>query len=502
VIRRRDYLRLTTQKLALRKKRAVFAIISVALGVIVVVTANSLLEGIRDVAVKTIWTEEIDPDLIRIYAGDNPYELLPPEEGPKQKAKKRIEYLSEAVFDEIRGWPGVEAADRPIVVQPVSVDVFDRRPRGANELQGVPEPMLLRYVTNRALVANTNAIPLVVGERNARLRFDDKRGKLEADPAGEKEWLGREVTILLGDNYARISRFQYDYNKREYKPLNEDEVASQHDRIERGFRVQYDTAIFNTTLTLKGRIVGFCPGSKVLIPLETAALCEKWIDQRNRLASRNPARETSEVAYGEGGRRTPKPGEYTEGAVLVKKGADIEGIARHIEDMGFSVATQARTFEEQARAFDSSMRIVKKVAFAFGGLILGLACGLVWSTTSKTVSDSRVDIGLFRALGATKREIRRLFLGEAMLQGVLGTIVGMILGWALALAISHWVISFARRSVYEPEEALLIPNSIFSVNFGFCFLLIAGAALVSLLAGLLPANRAANVDPVKALKRE
>ena len=324
MIRRRDYLRLTTQKLALRKKRAIFAIISVALGVIVVVTANSLLKGVRDVAVKTIWTEEIDPDLIRVYAGDNPYELLPPEEGPKPKAKKRIEYLSEAVFDEIRGWSGVEAADRPIVVQPVSVNVFDKRPRGANELQGVPEPMLLRYVTDRALVtANTNAIPLVVGERNVLLRFDEKHGKLEPDPAGKQGWLGREVTILLGDNYARISRFQYDYNKREFKPLSEDEVTSQHDAMERSFRVQFDTAIFNTTLVLKGRIAGFCPGSKVFIPLDTAAMCEKWIDQRNRLASRNPPRETSEVVYGERGRRTPKPGEYTEGVVLVKKGADV-----------------------------------------------------------------------------------------------------------------------------------------------------------------------------------
>ncbi|HXI84092.1 MAG TPA: FtsX-like permease family protein [Verrucomicrobiae bacterium] len=503
MIRRRDYLRLTTQKLALRKKRAAFAIISVALGVIVVVTANSLMEGVRNVAVKTIWTEEIDPDVIHVYAGENPYELLPPEEGPKREAKKRIEYLSEAVFDEIRGWSGVEAADRPVVVQPVSVNGFDKRPRSVSEFQGVPEPMLLRYVTDRALVtANTNAIPLVVGERNVRLRFDEKRGKLESDPAGEKSWLGREVTILLGDNYARVSRFQYDYNKREFKPLGEDEVVSQHDAMERNFRVQYDTAIFNTTLTLKGRVVGFCPGSKVLIPLETATLCEKWIDQRNRLASRNPARETTEVVYGERGRRTPKPGEYTEGAVLVKKGADIEAIAKRIEEMGFSVATRARMFEDQARAFDSSVNIVKKVAFAFGGLILGLACGLVWSTTSKTVSDSRADIGLFRALGATKREIRRLFLGEAMLQGVLGTVVGMVLGWGLALAIGHWVIGFARRSVYEPEEALLIPNSIFSMNPRFCLLLIAGAALVSLLAGLLPANRAANVDPVKALKRE
>ena len=503
MIRRRDYLRLTTQKLGLRKKRAAFAIISVALGVVVVVTVNSLLTGVRDVAVKTIWTEELDPDVIQVYAGENPYEFMPPSEEQKQNTKKRMQFLSESVFDQIRGWSGVEAAGRPVAVQPVSISGFDKRPRGVTQLQGVPEALLLRYVTDRALVTgNTNSIPLVVGEREVRLRFDEKRGKLEDDPSGEKTWLGREVTIVLGDNYARLSRFTYDYAKREYKPTSEDDVASQRDSMERTFRVQYDTAIFDTTLPLKGRVVGFCPGNKVLMPLDAAEMCEKWIDQRNRLASRNPARATDEVVYGERGRRAPRAGEYMEGMVLVKHGGDIEAIAKRIEEMGFSVATRARTFENQARAFDSTVHMVKEVAFALGGVILGLACGLVWSTTSKTVSDSRVDIGLFRALGATKREIRRLFLGEAMLQGVLGTLVGMLLGWALALAISHWVIGFARRSVFDPEEAMLIPDSIFAVNLKFCLLLVAGAAVVSLLAGLLPANRAANIDPVKALKRE
>ena len=503
MIRRRDYLRLTTQKLGLRRKRAVFAIISVALGVVVVVTANSLMEGVRDVAVKTIWTEEIDPNIIRVYAGENPYEFGPPNEGQNQKAKKRVQYLSESVFDEIRGWAGVEAADRPVSVQPVSISQFGKRPQPVVELQGVPEAMLLQYVTDRArLTGNTNSIPLVVGEREVQLRFDEKHGKLENDPAGETTWLGREVTIVLGDNYARLSGFIYDYAKREYKPTSDDEITTQRDAMERSFRAMYDTTIFSTTLTLKGRIVGYCPGNKVLMPFDAAVMCEKWLEQRRRLASRNPLPETDEVVYGDRGRRTPKAGEYPEGIVLVKPGADIEEVAKRIEDMGFSVATRARTFENQARAFDSTVHIVKLVAFAFGGLILGLACGLVWSTTSKTVSDSRVDIGLFRALGATKREIRRLFLGEAVLQGVLGTVFGMVLGWALALAISRWVISFARGQVFDPEEAMLIPDSIFSINLRFCILLIVGAAVVSLLAGLLPANRAANVDPVKALKRE
>jgi hypothetical protein len=503
MIRRRDYLRLTTQKLGLRKRRAAFAIFSVALGGVVVVTVNSLMAGVRDVAVKTIWTEEIDPDVVRIYVGENPFEYVLTSGEQKEKETKRMQFLTESVFDEIRGWPGVEAADRPVVVQPVSISSLDKRPRGVVELQGVPEALLMRYVTDRSQVAGiTNAIPLVVGEREVRLRFDEKHGKLEEDPGGEKTWLGRDVTIVLGDNYARLAHFNYDYAKREYKPVGDDDVTAQHDSLERNYGAMYDMTIFNTTLTLKGRVVGFCPGNKVLIPFDAAELCEKWIDQRNRLAARIPPRPAGAVVYGPRGQREPKPGEYTEGVVLVKHGADVEAVAKRIEEMGFTVATRARTFENQAEAFDSTVRVVKQVAFALGGLILGLACALVWSTTSKTVSDSRMDIGLYRALGATKRDIRRLFLGEAMLQGVTGTVVGMVLGWMLAMAISHWVIGFARRSVFDPEEILLIPDSIFSANPKFCMMLIVGAAVVSLLAGLLPANRAANVDPVKALKRE
>src|SRR5207247_1762971 len=164
--------------------------------------------------------------------------------------------------------------------------------------------------------------------------------------------------------------------------------------------------------------------------------------------------------------------------------------------------TRASAFESMMKELDTVIRFVKRIAFAFGALLLGLACGLLWSTTSRIVSDSRVDIGLFRALGATKTDIRRLFLSEAVLLGMLGTLVGMLIGWVLAAGISHWVIRFARRAVTDPEDLLLVPDSIFSVDLRFSLMLLAGAAIVSLVAGWLPASRAANVDPVKALKRE
>jgi hypothetical protein len=389
-------------------------------------------------------------------------------------------------------------------VQTLSVDAFANRPRPLTQATGVPDPMLRRHVDDAGLLkACTNAIPLVIGERNVRLQFNPKTRKMEtASDVARTNWLGREVTITLGDNYAMLTRFQYDYAKREFNELRDEDIAAQRESIERGYRGQYDATIFNTTLALKGRVVGFCPGNDLLMPLEAAAMCGKWLAQRNQLAALRPARETDEAMYGAHGRQTPRKGEYTEGVVLVKSSADVEAVAKRIDELGFYAATRARTFENQARAFDSSLRVVKKIAFAFGAIILGLACSLMWSTTSKIVSDSRADIGLFRALGATKRDIRRLFLGETVLLGVLGTLAGMFLGWALAMGISHWVLGFARRTVYDPEEALLIPETIFRVDVRFSLMLLAGAAVVSLLAGLIPANRAANVDPVKALKRE
>ena len=504
MIRWRDEIRLCAQKVGLRKRRAAFAVVSVALGIVVVVTARSLMSGVRNVALKTLWSEEIDPDVIRVFAGNNPYEMGWSDPERERKAQKRFQFLTEALFEKVRAWPEIEAADRPVEVPTLSIDAFARQPRPVTALQGLPEPLLSRYVADPSILRQcSNAIPLVVGERHVRLRYDEKKKKTEIVPPDRaKSWIGRDVTILLGDNYAQVSQFRYHHDKREFVRITDDELAAQRENVRRAGEANYDPVLFQMTLPLKGRIVGLCPGNRAFIPTDPARLCEKWIQQRNQLAGRHPPPDTEPPAYESGGRRTPRTGEYTEGLVLVRRGADVERVACRIEALGYSVTTRARTFENQARAFDSGIRIVKRIVYALGAVILGIAGALIWSTASKTVSDSRTDIGLFRALGATKRDVRRLFLGESMLLGALGTMAGIFLGWTLAIGVSHWVVSLARREVVDPEDALLVPHSIFSFDLPFCLALLAGAALMSLLAGWIPATRAANVDPVQALKRE
>ena len=72
----------------------------------------------------------------------------------------------------------------------------------------------------------------------------------------------------------------------------------------------------------------------------------------------------------------------------------------------------------------------------------------------------------------------------APLMGVFGTVVGMLLGWALAAGTSCWVIAYSHREASGPQDKLLIPDTIFGVDVPFCALLLVGSVFVSVLAGM------------------
>jgi putative ABC transport system permease protein len=98
------------------------------------------------------------------------------------------------------------------------------------------------------------------------------------------------------------------------------------------------------------------------------------------------------------------------------------------------------------------------------------------------VLERRSEIGLRRALGATKGHIRIQFLSEAMLLAMLGGAAGVVLG-ALATAVyastKHW--------------AIVVPATAWAGGF-------AAAVAIGAIAGLLPAIRAARLSPTEALR--
>ncbi len=89
------------------------------------------------------------------------------------------------------------------------------------------------------------------------------------------------------------------------------------------------------------------------------------------------------------------------------------------------------------------------------------------------------------ALGAERRTILGLFLGEAVVLAVLGGLVGLLAGLGLAQAIR-----------------LAVPALPVQTPVSFAVLAVSVSALIGLAAGVLPAHRASRLDPVQALRSE
>jgi putative ABC transport system permease protein len=106
-----------------------------------------------------------------------------------------------------------------------------------------------------------------------------------------------------------------------------------------------------------------------------------------------------------------------------------------------------------------------------------------------SVAERTREIGLRKALGARKRDILTQFLAESSLLSLLGGLVGVLFGWLIALAIEQ--VSIAMGSPFNTSISVdsILLATLFSAAVGLFF-------------GLFPANRAASLEPVEALRYE
>ncbi|MBC7225783.1 MAG: ABC transporter permease [Thermoflexales bacterium] len=135
-----------------------------------------------------------------------------------------------------------------------------------------------------------------------------------------------------------------------------------------------------------------------------------------------------------------------------------------------------------------------EIAFAlFGVMALAIGAFIILNTFRTVVVERRHDLGMLRAVGASRRAVVGLILAESLLQGVLGTAAGLAAGYGLA-----WVLLLSVKSVmqqYLRMEAIApiitLPNLMTAVVLGL------GATLAG---GLWPALAAGRVTPVEALR--
>jgi len=154
---------------------------------------------------------------------------------------------------------------------------------------------------------------------------------------------------------------------------------------------------------------------------------------------------------------------------------------RHKGTEDFTITTQTGMLE----TLDRVIRIVSLAVGGIGGISLLVGAIGILTMMWISVNERTSEIGLARAIGATPGQILLLFLSEATLLSTLGGVLGLLAGIGVAQLLHHYVPALPVRT--PPEFVLLA----LAVSF-----------LVGLLSGLLPAQRAARLDPVMALTAE
>ncbi len=157
---------------------------------------------------------------------------------------------------------------------------------------------------------------------------------------------------------------------------------------------------------------------------------------------------------------------------------------------------RVETWYDLHRDLYSVMKIERWSAYIILCLIVGVATFNVLGSLTMGVIEKRRDIGVLKALGATRASITRVFMFEGMLVGTLGTVLGVCIGLIVCFVQIRYQVFPLDTSVY------IIPAIPVEIRWTD-FVAVSGASmLLSALASLYPARRAATLLPVEAIRWE
>lgn len=182
---------------------------------------------------------------------------------------------------------------------------------------------------------------------------------------------------------------------------------------------------------------------------------------------------------------------YATLTVRVQRASLVEGVETKIKSMGFSTFSlidATKNVRLVFAVFDIFLGI-------FGSLALVVASLGIINTLVMAILERRREIGILKALGASDRDVRKLFFAEAGAMGLVGGLLGVLIGWLIGQAITVGTNIYLHRRDLPSIQISAVPWWMVGGAIAF-------SIAVSLAAGLYPASRAARLNPVEALRYE
>jgi lipoprotein-releasing system permease protein len=175
---------------------------------------------------------------------------------------------------------------------------------------------------------------------------------------------------------------------------------------------------------------------------------------------------------------------YQAGAIA----SDLEQVAGH----GFMTTN----WMEQNKPLFRALRLERVVTFITIGLIVFVAALNILISLIMMVMEKTKDIAVLMSLGTKKAQIRRVFIAQGVLIGVIGTAIGLVLGFAISLAGGHYHFISLSAEVYSIDYVPFAPRLIDGV-------IVAVVSVgISFVATIYPSWSASRILPAEALRYE
>lgn len=183
-------------------------------------------------------------------------------------------------------------------------------------------------------------------------------------------------------------------------------------------------------------------------------------------------------------------GKYIYAYVRIRNGQDQKAMDEARDDLGkkgyYVIGT--REIQKSVTQIVDTLQIVVAV-FGFITLIASIF-GIV-NTQYISVLERTREIGLMKALGMRNRDVRRLFMLEAGWIGLLGGILGALIAFVVGTLMNPWI-----------SKKLDLGNDLLTFRIEQVVMLLLVLCFVAIMAGYLPARKAAKLDPIEALRTE
>lgn len=180
--------------------------------------------------------------------------------------------------------------------------------------------------------------------------------------------------------------------------------------------------------------------------------------------------------------------------ILIKTkdtGEPITAIKEKLTKKGYKVSVTADILTQVKTYFGYA-----QIALAFFGMIALFVSSIgIFNTMTISLLERTHEIGVMKAIGATNKDVRRMFMLEAAQIGFWGGILGLVFGWLGGFFINFAIGYFAIKFKGEAFD-------LFDIPVLFAVIAVSVALAVSLLAGVYPARRAGKLNPLEAIRYE